>query len=446
MRGDFPLISGTIEQQGVSASFIYSDNKFIFLPGKHAFNPVNQGVIKQENGFIKGTTHKGNCILIYSPDDIELRPTFTLDTWLYIIFNRRYEDKCSSIRFKSGVLKSLFIQRSLTIGGWSKTSKQDYEISDDSIKIQIDDGFVDYIKIYSGVKWRKSIRDGSSLQNDGVNLELVFKKKQSISDVFQNYYNNIVALCEFMTFRKSISFEKAELTEYRENEMYHGFMKIADCYIKSEYRIENDRDSIRCITFNELGNNTSELYKIITKRNAKRSKFCIGFIPENKSDRLRMTGKKIRDICTSIEVEAGLSGVEVNNNEDFLSVVSEIVKVLHASKDRLTDKEYIFLKGNIDHWNGPAAELAQGLYNKFKKEVEPLLNIVQLDELSFDDINELIRIRNTLTHGGQIILNERDAESALIMMGVVYASVLKRCGCESAQIAEWFKNGLLTFG
>ena len=71
---------------------------------------------------------------------------------------------------------------------------------------------------------------------------------------------------------------------------------------------------------------------------------------------------------------------------------------------------------------------------------------MQLDELSFDDINELIKIRNTLTHGGQIILNERDAESALIMMGVVYASVLKRCGCESALIAEWFKNGLLTFG
>ena len=35
-------------------------------------------------------------------------------------------------------------------------------------------------------------------------------------------------------------------------------------------------------------------------------------------------------------------------------------------------------KGNIEHWNGPAAELAYGLYNKFLKEVEPLLNIVHL--------------------------------------------------------------------
>ncbi len=444
MKIDKPLITGTIEQPGVSASFICSDHKFIFLPGEHEFNPINCGVLKQENGFIRGTTHQGNCILIYSPDDIELRPTFTLDTWIYIIFNGDYKDKCSSIRFKSGVLKSLFIQRSLTINGWSKTGNHDYEISDDSVKIQIDDGLVDHIKLYSEVRWRESIREGSSLQNNGVNLELVFKKKQSIPEVFKKYYQNIVTLCEFMTFRKSISFEKVELTEYKENVKHHGFMRIADCFIKSEFQIENDRDRVRCITFNELGNHASELYKMITKRNAKRSKFCVDFIPENKGDLSWMTGKKIRDICTSVEVEAGLSGVEVINNEDFLSVVSEIKKVLHERKDCLTEKEYNFLKGNIEHWNGPAAELAYGLYNKFLKEVEPLLNIVHLAELSFDDINELIKIRNTLTHGGHIIINERDAESALIMMGVVYASVLKRCGCESAQIAEWFKNGLLT--
>ena len=446
MRKEKPLITGTIKQEGVTASFVCSDHKFVFLPGEHDFNVFNQGVLKQENGFIKGTTHQGNDILIYTRDDIELRPTHTLTTWLYIIFTGLCINECSSLRLNAGVLNSLFAQRSLKINGFGKKEEQYYKVCDDTIKYHIDEDNADYITIRSGVKQKWSSREGDSIKNDGVYLEVVFKNTQSIEGVFKKYYQNIVALCQFMTFRKNISFERIELTQYRENEQYKGYIKIADCYVKSDYQTENDRDLHRCITFDTLGKSTSNLYKLINRRNAKHSEFCVDFIPESKKDLYWMTGKKVRDICTSIEVEAGINRITVENNEAFLNVIATIKEIIKEKRGCLTDKEFNYIKGNIEYWNGPAAELAKGLYERFKQEVEPLVKTLQLDELSVDDINGLIKIRNTLTHGGGIVFDDREASSAVLMMGVVYASILKRCGCNTEQIVELFRRGLLTSG
>ena len=438
------MITGTIEQEGVTASFVCDDHKFVFLPSERDLNVFNQGVLKQENGFIKGTTHQGNGILIYTRDDIELRPTYTLTTWIYIVFTGSCINECSSMRLNAGVLNSLFAQRSLKINGFGKKEKQYYEVCNDTIKYPIDEDNVDYITIRSGVKQKWSSREGGAIKNDGVYLELVFKDPQSIDGVFKKYYQNIVALCQFMTFRKDISFEKIELTQYRENEKYERYIKIADCYIKPDYQAENDRDPHRCITFDALGKNTSNLYRLVNRRNAKHSEFCVDFIPESKKDSYWMTGKKIRDICTSIEVEAGINRITVENSEAFRNAIAAIKDIIKEKKESLTDKEFNYIKGNIDHLNGPAAELAKGLYDRFKQEVEPLVKTFQLDDLSIEDINGLIKIRNTLTHGGGIAFGDREASTAVLMMGVVYASILKRCGCNTEQIAELFEKGVLT--
>ena len=444
MITDSPLISGTIEQEGVTASFICRDHEFHFLPGKHEFSVYNQGVLKHENGFIRGRTHSGNVILIHSGNDIELNPTRTLNTWLYIIFAGSYKEKCSSIRFHSGVLNSLFRQQSLKISDIVEGEQQHFQIIDDSRKISINDDNVDYLKVFSGVECLNSIRKGSYVKSDGVYLDLVFKDAQPLNIVFKKYYSNIVALCQFMTFRNNISFDKIKLTEYRENDSHKGFVTIADCFVKPNNKIEKNRDLLRCITIDDLGENISNLYKLIDKRNTKKSKYCVNFIPDDKKDLHWITGRKIRDICTSIELEASLSGIEVVNNDAYLSAITEIKALLHSKKGQLTEKEYNYLKSTIDFCKGPAAELAHGLFIKHKQEVEPLLQLFDLDDLSLDDLQGIIKTRNTLTHGGGILIDENVANTSVIMMGVVYASILKRCCCKSEQIIEWFKSGLLT--
>ena len=100
-----------------------------------------------------------------------------------------------------------------------------------------------------------------------------------------------------------------------------------------------------------------------------------------------------------------------------------------------------YIKGNIEYWNGPAAELAKGLYERFKQEVEPLVKTLQLDELSVDDINGLIKIRNTLTHGGGIVFDDREASSAVLMMGVVYASILKNVVAIQSRLWSCLEEG-----
>jgi hypothetical protein len=110
----------------------------------------------------------------------------------------------------------------------------------------------------------------------------------------------------------------------------------------------------------------------------------------------------------------------------------------------LTDREYSYISGNMSHWAGPAAELDHALYKQREDSIRPLLKELEIDQLTEDDIQGIIRMRNDLAHGGATSSTSQAAEKVLVLMGVVYSSILARCGCPDETISKFFEWGLLT--
>lgn len=147
-----------------------------------------------------------------------------------------------------------------------------------------------------------------------------------------------------------------------------------------------------------------------------------------------------------MEVEEGLNKICVESGKAFDNVIDNIKKLISESKngnDRLTEREYSYINGSISHWIGPAAELGKGLFDNYEGKVKYLLKSLRVQDVSEEDIQEVIKIRNQLTHSENAVITDRTLNTVLVLFGVVYASVLSRCGCSSEQINSWFENGLL---
>lgn len=344
----------------------------------------------------------------------------------------------------------------------NKSVEREYlEYNDDSIKLDItgtdkdenkncikNSDPVKKIVVYSPVNRSWSISGGRKVGNDGVNLDLSFINPENPTKIFKECYNDISTLCQFMAFRRNVAFDEVLLLGYdKVKDEREIELKLADCYVKPYLQPEKLRDSIRCITFNELNENACNLYKLVHNRNNKKSKFVVNFIPESHNDVRWLSDKNIRDVCTSIELEASLNGIKANKADAFDDLIKKVKSVIQSSKQTpsaLTDREYSYIEGNITHWNGPAAELGKRLFDKYKDEVDPLLKFCEVSDLSESDIQGVIKVRNQLTHGGGVVLEESIVNTVQVLMGVVYASILSRCGCDSDLIKKIFQDGLMT--
>ena len=448
-------------------------------------------ILKAENGFIKGTTYNGEDILIYTGGDMALAPIRYLNTWLYIVGHSTRIDECNAIKFNSGILKSLFYAGSLKLNHDQEYMhsnvpvddsddgidtiksepilRQSFECYDDSITVRFDDdeknssdgmlndevpSLANYrpalsrLSVYSPVSRSISIREGTKIVNDGVELVISFKNSEQTVNVFRNCYYDILTLCQFMSYRQNVAFDHVSLMQKGHINGEEHLIDIADCYIKQEKEIEPYRDINRCITFNDLGSSTASLFSFICSREKKDSQYVIDFIPKSNFDARIMTVRKLRDVCISLECEVRLNNIKLKNGGPFYDLVKNIRNMVKNSKNESvhpTDREYSFITGNIKHWDGPAAELDKILFDKYKGDVDYIMKVAGISDLSEDDIQQVVKARNLLAHGGGIVLDDNTlVNTTLILMGVVYASILSRSGCSSEQIRGWIAGGLLT--
>lgn len=462
MKGNESRIVGYIEQNNRFVTFFGEDHHFIFIPERHANihalqnerllysnSGKNNGItvgrpvevlIKADNGFVKGSTIDGRTILIYTGGDIELNPVSYINTWLYIVSDNQCMelDFCDAIGFESGILKSLFYQSAIQI-------KNDVPVqNDDSIIVDIKECGIEKIIIASIITKSRSAHEGLAINDSDVELRMIFNSRQRITSAFIQRYYDILTMCQFMTYRKNICFDKVSLLRSYNN----GQIKVADCYIKPDYETDSPRMKDRCITFNSLGEKCiEELFKIIMYRNAIKSQFTVDFIPRSNQDVSVVDDRRLRDVCTSLEKENELNRIKPLNKKAYKDLVDKIKVSLDNSKkspdSKLTDREYSYISGNIKHWSGPAAELDKQLFDKYKKDIGYLMDFVGIEDLSEKDIHRVLRIRDSLTHGKGAILFEKPAKTVFVLTGVVYASVLTRCGCSEEQIQYWINGGLL---
>lgn len=459
-------IVGYIEQDGIKITFVGRNYRFIFVPEKDAdinnsqinglYIGNNNKTLKTDHGFIKGTTVSGESILIYAQNDLELKPYRCLNTWLYIVSENRFIlDTYDVIRFDSGVLKSLFLSNSLRINYNTSDDNKIYtEYKEDTITVDIpyenigdnkSNSLVvaNRITVSSNVKSGISINEGSYIKNDGVLLKLFMKNSSKIVESFIDNYKNVFTMCQFMYYRKNISFDKIELMK---KDSKGSLRTVAQCHIKRELEIDNSRPALTYITFNELRDNAAKLYQIIQSRDKKNSRYLVDFIPKSDRDVAIVDPEKIKQICTSLEFEENLLEIKGQESQNLQKIITEIKKQINDTKsteNKLTDREYSYIYGSLNNWSAPAFERAYMLYQRHQDEIKPLLSNLQINDISENDIQELIKIRNSMTHGSFYILTDRLATVAAVMAGTVYASVLTRCGCSSERIKNWFSRRIL---
>jgi hypothetical protein len=255
-------------------------------------------------------------------------------------------------------------------------------------------------------------------------------------------------MVQFITFRKNVWFDRVSLLKETSAGKATYLAAIAECHWKDEFTHEQPRDNARCITFEKLGvASAANLYDLVERRRSKKGKVSVAFIPESQKDTHWITGQQLKDVCTALEVEASAQKMPPKNEETFDNLVATIkqdMKATHRTDNALTNREYSYIASNTSLWSAPAAELDHGLYEQRRESLEPLLDILGIKDLSEDAIQAVIKQRNNMAHGGMATRTNTTSEEIIALMGVVYSSILSRCGCSDGVISKLFEWGLLT--
>lgn len=450
-------LTGRIKQGDLEAAFVAKDYRFVFVPvrspkveGLPDGVTLNRhyGTLRPADNFLRGQTYADRDIMVYCSNDLELVPAAALDTNLYILSHGNAPlGTYDALEFRGGCLNSTFAQRSLSFD-WTATPQPKVETRNDSIIATVNEGDLKEIRIGSAYSQKRSVNGGESLANTGVVLRLVFSRSQKVETTFTKNYASVQTLVQFMTFRKNVWFDEVRLIKNMQIEGKSVPVTMADCHWKDEFQHEPTRDNVRCIRFDALGPEASaRLYKLAARRSTEEGSFSVDFIPESSRDVHSVSPQQLKDVCTALEVETGAQEIEPTKAGPFKQLKAAIKKVIKESRRGdcpLTDREYSYISGNMSHWAGPAAELDYALYKQREDSIRPLLKDLGIDHLAEDDVQGIIRMRNDLAHGGAISSTSQAAEKVLVLMGVVYSSILARCGCPDEAVSRFFERGLLT--
>lgn len=449
-------ITGVIEQEGRAIPFVANDFHFRFLPDDYEDSkiPPEPGlsnaepyfILKPKDGFLHGHLYNGKQIFIRCDRPIGLWPTAALNTWLYIVARSAFYpvDTYDALSFSGKSLNSVFAQNSLQLHDYEE-GKLNVNAADDGIDIDIEEDGLDKLYFTSGYQWCDNATEGLDIHNTGAVLDLIFSEPQHVTDKIQDLHTNVITMLQFMTFRKNVGFESGRLLKYNDE---HKLERIADCYMRENYKDIEVRNGLHCIRVNYVNpESIGNLYRIIS--NNKKSLYCVGFMPETNGDYKWITKQQLRDVCTSIELEVSLSEIKPTKSGRLQQVINNVKTLVKGSHDdkMITDREYNYIMGNISHWNGPAAEMAKQLYDQNKSNLSHIQNVYHVSDLSENDIQRIIKTRNDLTHRGNLsvgVASQEDIDTLCILMGVVYSSVLRRCGCDDKTIQSVFECELLT--
>lgn len=349
----------------------------------------------------------------------------------YLICQELNMEEYDEIVFKGGILDRLFLRRATHLD----FEKRCLTYIDDSVKYPfIKEDCIVCVK--SDVTYGTHIEKGCFLNNDGTIFSLKFNKtKDLLSSVF--YFHAVLKLCQFMAFRKKISFNSIEIVNHKMGD-YKPL--CASLYVRYDWQAENDKDCVWCLTFNHIGHIVSNLLDSAIRNDQNGpDTLNIGFIPDSKKDVNLITEAKVRSVCSALESELALAGINGSVNPEFeklMKKLKNIVKEHRESPEHLENfRDYDYIFGTIRHMSG-------SLESKIKQCFEE--NKAVLDfTLSNENIAEFVKSRNILTHGNRLILFETSlAETTFSLMKLVYCCILKRNGAGEAllkKISEFLK-------
>lgn len=415
-------------------SFVIDDFQCVFINANMDARTAENVIAVQ--GFILGRTTERKYIYIHAGRNIEIKSQLTLNTWLYFMSYREDVSSFEAISFQGGILNKLFYKSALELdfsGSERIKCKNDtkrYHLSNQKIKGTLSVGSV----ITEGM----SVEKGDSISIKGAKLELNFDEHKDIQS-FSELFGYIFSLCQFLAFRKNIKFE--EITIQGKSKQYPEMDEtIGDCFVRYENIQETEKDIHNCITFNDIGESVDKLLSSIINNKPKKPQFNLGFIPENDKDVNCITSIKIREVCSALESEMELAKINVEQEKEFEDLVKTLKTIVEKHRDGekpLTDaKVYDYILGNLRHLRGALADRIEKCFLEHQSELREVINKNQIDQI--------VNYRNIITHGSYMQLNAELADTAVVLMKLVYCCVLKRIGLDKNTISDMMMHHIIS--
>ncbi|MCB5688667.1 hypothetical protein [Blautia wexlerae] len=428
MNSKNAVVTGIIKTDKGNVSFYGEDFKFTFM---NADTKEEIVIDADENGYIWGKTYEGKAIAIYAKQSIIIKGTRVLNTWNYIISRFAGISKESiisfkGIRFKNGVIRTIHPCNALHEDyEKSKDGILAYRVANDRKSYLINAGNETISWIFgSEINQRMSIEEGNSLSNGNALLDILFDNQQGYK-TFYDWYGYVCDFCSFLTFRNNIFFEKIFLlreTPYNVNEAF------AECYVKSEGEVSL-RKFVNIIPITYIDDNMfNEMIMNILKQDKNHKGLPIFITPKDDRDAKIMDVGKIRNICSALEMELDLGGVRLksgSNMKVLIETVKKDVKEHRDGKEPLSSKAYDYIFGNISYWDQPLAERAYNAWKQHEDKMQPLLSLYGID-IDQEKIEAFVKARNNITHNGFTGIDEDVANTAFVLMGLVYCCTLTR--------------------
>ncbi len=410
-------------------SKIYDENNFYIKP--------------DDNGFVFGETYDRIQIAIYIRERILLTTVVKLKTWIYIVYNSKTNVGCNKgfygIDFCGGTINTLFPESLLTkdFNGsnedrivLTKNLKNDlhYVMNRDEIK--------GYLHLFSTIKEKHSLSNGTEIIHAGTHLELGFNEFMELKE-FEHMYRSIVTLCQFMAFRKNVGFDNVYL-------LGKDMKIVASCYINGGEDRTN-KHTMRCITFRDLGECVVNLLESILEDTQDEPSYCVNFLPKNDEDIMYIDNAKLRDICSAIECEMDIIPINAASDKNFDELIKDVKNLIkeHRSGENplKNQKTYDFIFGNIRHWNPALADRIYETYSLHKEEMDRFMINVK-HPITKEGIQELVNYRNTITHGSYRKADDKIFYTAVAIGALVYCCVLERVGVSKERIKDLMERGI----
>ena len=271
--------------------------------------------------------------------------------------------------------------------------------------------------------YQKKSENNLGITNSVLSFE--FQEEQDVSSL-DKWILFVLRLITLLVGQKNVECESCSIL-FNANQNL-GSAKV---YFNLGHKEKCNKKPIKCVPLIKLDNHLENLLKIVNDEN-----FSIDFLPETNNDAKYITYDDIKNICTALEFEYGISDICKQKNQDIKELVDKVkleVKSFRETTTKLSDKFYQYINSNINTWQCPATEK----FITLLKENEILIIKVlknKNEKLCEDDIQKFVKCRNCITHGEKPVLDSSIAKTAFSLKYVIYIYILKRIGLTDNEI------------
>lgn len=277
-------------------------------------------------------------------------------------------------------------------------------------------------------------------------IRLEFYERQNLSMIETCWQ----AVCTLLTFCVG----QFNVTDVRVG-LWDANKKIGIAGVESLIKCKINNDKVKGLEYRHpmyyryqidyFGDKLGSLFKLL---NYKDTKPILNFLPRANND-YSVDRNKIRDLCTSLEVEFDYRKEEISDPvvAALVGKLKEVVKDFKKENPGvLNDSIYDYIHGSLGLISSSAKEKIWRVYSRYATIIAETIKWIAMmpinctDLQTRKDIGWLIKVRNEITHS--VGLTESEIPNAIYtrLETAVYCSVFERAGYSLQEISDIMKK------